>query len=149
MCPCVLMTKFDARKIPALEWLACKLEDMVHSLGLCPNWTCCSYPTDVHQPYTNTNTTYRATGVRQTLLVQSHLLRTGTQPIPVEVGPIPLNSEWVWNSESEWSGESHLTIQGSFIFDFKILSLNRSLFPASAIHSYMLYRCRWLYLSKW
>lgn len=32
---------FETRKIPALEWLANKLEDAVHSIGLCPDWSCC------------------------------------------------------------------------------------------------------------
>lgn len=31
-----------ARKIPALEWLARKLEDAAHSTGLCPGWRCCA-----------------------------------------------------------------------------------------------------------
>ena len=108
--------KFDARKIPAIEWLACKLEDIVHSMGLCLNCSCCSYPSDVHQPYTNTNTTYRATGVRHPLLVQGHLrckstpssstshlmLRVidrsdskETMSIPAEAEPVASHSEWV------------------------------------------------------
>jgi hypothetical protein len=32
----------DPRKIPALEWLAVKLELAVHSIGLCPEWNCCA-----------------------------------------------------------------------------------------------------------
>lgn len=32
-----------SRKIPALEWLARKLEDAVHSIGLCPGWSCCGH----------------------------------------------------------------------------------------------------------
>ena len=33
---------FETRKIPALEWLAVKLENAVHSIGLCPGWNCCA-----------------------------------------------------------------------------------------------------------
>lgn len=33
---------FETRKIPALEWLAVKLENLVHSIGLCPEWNCCA-----------------------------------------------------------------------------------------------------------
>ncbi|XP_046631347.1 cardioacceleratory peptide receptor-like [Daphnia pulicaria] len=32
----------NLRKIPALEWLAVKLELAVHSIGLCPEWNCCA-----------------------------------------------------------------------------------------------------------
>lgn len=134
VCSFVLMTKLDARKIPALEWLACKLEDMVHSLGLCPNWSCCSYPTDVHQRHANT--TYRAAGARHPLLIQSHLQRMGTQstssdhrtlrvidrsdfkevipqPIPAEDDPAVLHSEWVWLI---WWTALNNTQGSSFIF---------------------------------
>ena len=33
---------FETRKIPVLEWLAVKLENAVHSVGLCPDWNCCA-----------------------------------------------------------------------------------------------------------
>ncbi|XP_059353169.1 cardioacceleratory peptide receptor-like [Daphnia carinata] len=70
----------NLRKIPALEWLAVKLENAVHSIGLCPDWNCCAADGSVDHPSLQNRTTSRGgTAHTRTNHRNSHHSRQMTQ----------------------------------------------------------------------
>ncbi|KZS12860.1 putative Gonadotropin-releasing hormone II receptor [Daphnia magna] len=70
----------NLRKIPALEWMAVKLENAVHSIGLCPDWNCCAADGSVDHPSLQNRTTSRGgTAHTRTNHRNSHHSRQMTQ----------------------------------------------------------------------